>query len=104
VCTEARTVLRAVATDFYCNWWCIEFPSDSRIRHIPRCVHYHAHCFRLEAFYLFIYVLEVEAVFQSCIQLSADWFEYCFICEKFVACGEFCYTSKLRIHFGESIS
>jgi hypothetical protein len=26
---------------------------------------------------------------QMCISLSPDWFEYCFIYEKFFACGEF---------------
>jgi hypothetical protein len=39
-------------------------------------------------------MLEVEAVLQSCIPLSPDWSEYCFICEKFVACGEFSLTSN----------
>jgi hypothetical protein len=34
-------------------------------------------------------MLEEEAVPQSCIPLSPDWFEYCFIYEKFVACEEF---------------
>jgi hypothetical protein len=34
-------------------------------------------------------MLEVEAVPQSCILLSPDWFKYCFICEKSIACGEF---------------
>jgi hypothetical protein len=39
---EASTVLRAVAADFFCNCWYLEIPSDNRIRHIPRCVQYHA--------------------------------------------------------------
>jgi hypothetical protein len=34
-------------------------------------------------------MLEMEAVPQSCIPLSPDLFEYCFIYEKFVACREF---------------
>jgi hypothetical protein len=37
---EASTVLRAVAADFFFNCWCMEIPSDNRIRHVPRCVHY----------------------------------------------------------------
>jgi hypothetical protein len=36
------TVLRAVAADFLFNCWCVEIPSDNRIGHVPRCVHYHA--------------------------------------------------------------
>jgi hypothetical protein len=45
---EASAVLRAVATDFFVDSWYLEIPSDNRIRHIPRCVHYHAQGFRLE--------------------------------------------------------
>jgi hypothetical protein len=40
-----------------------------------------------------ISILEVEAVPQSCIPLNPDWFEYCFIYEKFVACGK-CLQSR----------
>jgi hypothetical protein len=47
MCAEASTVLRAVAADFFFNSWCLEIPSDNRIRHVPRCVHYHAQSFRL---------------------------------------------------------
>jgi hypothetical protein len=36
-----------------------------------------------------ISMLEVEAVPQTCIPLSPDWFGYCFIYEKCVACREF---------------
>jgi hypothetical protein len=42
MCAEASTVLRAVAADFFFNCWYLKIPSDNRIRHIPRCVHYHA--------------------------------------------------------------
>jgi dUTPase len=49
MCAEASTVLRAVAANFFFNCWCLEIPSDNRIRHIPRCVHDHAQGFRLEA-------------------------------------------------------
>jgi hypothetical protein len=49
VCSEASTVLRAVAADlFYC--WYLEIPSDNCIQHVLRCVHYHAQGFRLETF------------------------------------------------------
>jgi hypothetical protein len=34
VCAEASTVLSDVAPDFFCNCWCLEIPSDNRIRHI----------------------------------------------------------------------
>jgi hypothetical protein len=40
-------VLRAVAVF---NCWCLEIPSDIRIQHLPRYVHYQARSFRLEAF------------------------------------------------------
>jgi hypothetical protein len=43
VCAEASTVLRAVPADFFFNCWCLEVPSDNRIRRVPWCVHYHAH-------------------------------------------------------------
>jgi hypothetical protein len=65
MCAEASTVLRAVVADFFFNCWYLEIPSDNRIRHIPRCVHYHAQDFRLETSR--IYMLEVEAVPQNCI-------------------------------------
>jgi hypothetical protein len=45
MCAEASTVLRAVAADFFFNYWCLEIPSDNRIRHVPRWVHYHAQGF-----------------------------------------------------------
>jgi hypothetical protein len=48
---EASTVLRAVVEDFFFNCWYLEIPSDNRIRHIPRCVHYHAQGFRSETFH-----------------------------------------------------
>jgi hypothetical protein len=32
VCAEASAVLRAVAADFFFNCWCLEIPSDNRIR------------------------------------------------------------------------
>jgi hypothetical protein len=87
VCAEASTVLRAVAEDFFFNCSCSEIPSDNRIRHVPRCVHYHAQSFRLEAFQD-IYVGNRSRT-QDLYSISPDSFEYCFIYEKFVACGEF---------------
>jgi hypothetical protein len=42
MCAEASTVLRAIAEDFFFNCWCLEIPSDNRIRYTPRCVHCHA--------------------------------------------------------------
>jgi hypothetical protein len=35
------------------------------------------------------WMLDVEAVSQSCIPLSPDLSEYCFIYEKFVVCKDF---------------
>jgi hypothetical protein len=48
MCAEASTVLRALAADFFFNRRYLEIPSDNRIRHIPRCVHYHALGVRLK--------------------------------------------------------
>jgi hypothetical protein len=50
MCAEASTVLGAVAADFFFNCWYLEIPSDNRIQHILRRVHYHAQGFRLETF------------------------------------------------------
>jgi hypothetical protein len=50
MCAEASTVLRAEAADFFFNCLCLEIPSDNRIRHVPRFVHYHAQGFLLETF------------------------------------------------------
>jgi hypothetical protein len=78
VCAEASTVLRAVAEDF--NSWCLEIPSDNRIRHEPRCVHYHAQSFQLETFYDFYVGSGSRTTELSSV--SPDWFQYCFIYEK----------------------
>jgi hypothetical protein len=40
VCTEASTVLSAVAADLFFNCLCLEIPLDNRIRDIPRRVHF----------------------------------------------------------------
>jgi hypothetical protein len=83
VCTEARTVLRAVAADFFCNCWCTKIPSDNRIQHVTGCAHYHAQSFQLEAFQDF-YVRSGSRI-PELYSVSPDWFEYCFLYEKFVA-------------------
>jgi hypothetical protein len=84
MCAEASTILRAVAADFFFNCWYLGIPSDKRIQHIPRCVHYHVQGFRLEMFYVGSGSRTPELYF-----ISSDWSEYCFIFEKFVACREF---------------
>jgi hypothetical protein len=53
VCPETSTVLRAVEADFFFNCWYLLIHSDNRIRHIPRCVHYHAQGFQLETLHNF---------------------------------------------------
>jgi hypothetical protein len=87
VCAEASAVLRAVAADFFFNCLYLEISSDSRIRHIPRRFHYHTQGFRLEKFLNF-YVGSGSRT-PELYSVSPDWFEYCFIYEKFVAYGEF---------------
>jgi hypothetical protein len=87
MCAEASTVLRAVAADFFFNCWCLEILSYNRIRHLPRCVHYHAQGFRLEAFSDFY--IGSGSRDQKLYSVSPDRSDYCFVYEKFVACGEF---------------
>jgi hypothetical protein len=65
MCAEASTILRAVVVDFFFNCWYLDILLDNLIRHVPRFVHYRA---------------------QGHKSVSPDWFEYCFIYEKFVAC------------------
>jgi hypothetical protein len=50
MCAEASNVLRTVALDFFFNCWYLEIPSDNCIRHVPRCVSYHAQGLQLEMF------------------------------------------------------
>jgi hypothetical protein len=38
-CSDASSLLRTKAADFFFNSWWLEIHSDIRIRHIPRCVH-----------------------------------------------------------------
>jgi hypothetical protein len=35
VCTEAGTVLRAIAADFFFNCWYLEISADNRVWHVP---------------------------------------------------------------------
>jgi hypothetical protein len=84
---DASTILRAVAADFFFNCWYLEIPTDNRIRHIPRCVHYHAQGFRLERSR--IYILEVEAVPRVVFRKSRLVWVLSYIYKKFVACREF---------------
>jgi hypothetical protein len=84
VCAEASTVLRA---NFFFNCWYLEIPSSNRIRHVPRCVRYHAQGFRLETFWnLFVGSGSRSPELHS---VGPDWFVYCYIYEKSVACREF---------------
>jgi hypothetical protein len=87
VCAEASAVLRAVAADFFSNCWCLEIPSDNRIRHVPRCIYYHAQGLRLETFQN-VYVGSGSRT-PELHSVAPDWFGYCFIYVKFVARGEF---------------
>jgi hypothetical protein len=86
VCAEASTVLRAVAGDFFFNCWYLEIPSNKRIRHVPKCVHYLAQGLRLETFQNF-YVGSGSRTPEFC-SVSPDWFQYCFIYEKLIVCRE----------------
>jgi hypothetical protein len=74
MCTEAGTVLRAVAADFFFNCWFLDIPSDNRIRHVPRCVHYHAQGLRLETFQNVCDGSGSRT--PELYPVSPDWFEY----------------------------
>jgi hypothetical protein len=86
VYTEERTVLRAVTTDFYFKCWKLEirinvfgtYQGASTIM-----------CNTLDWKRSRISMFEVEAVPQQLYFIGPDWFEYCFVYENVVACGEF---------------
>jgi hypothetical protein len=63
MCAEASTILRVVAADFFFNYWYLEIPSDKRIQHILSLS-----CARLSIGNVLEFLLEVEAVTQSCIR------------------------------------
>jgi hypothetical protein len=65
----------------------LEIPSNNHIRHVARCLHYHAQSFRMEDFQD-SYAGSGSRT-PELYSVSPDCFEYCFICEKFVACGDF---------------
>jgi hypothetical protein len=92
MCAEASTILRAVAADFFFNCWYLEIPTDNHIRQIQRCVQYHSQVSRLETFQNF-YVGSGSRT-PELYSISPDWFEYCFIYEKFVACRKFWLSSE----------
>jgi hypothetical protein len=77
VYTEARTVLRAVVTDLFCNCWCLEIPPDNRIRQVPRCAYNRAQNFILEAFWGFNVWSGSRT--PQLWSVGPDWFEYCFV-------------------------
>jgi hypothetical protein len=68
--------------DFFFKYWRLEIPSNNRIRHIPRCVHYDVQGLRLETFQN-VYVGSGSRA-PELYSVSPDWFECCFIYEKFV--------------------
>jgi hypothetical protein len=87
VYAEASAILRAVATDFFFNFSYLEIPSDNRIRHLPRCVHYHVQGLQLETVQNFY--VGSGSRHPELYSVGPDWFEYCSMYEKFVACREF---------------
>jgi hypothetical protein len=86
MCAEASTVLRVVVADFFFNCWYLENTSDDRIRHVPRCVHYHAQGLRLEIFQNFY--VGIGSRTPELYTVSPNWFKYSFIDEKSAACCE----------------
>jgi hypothetical protein len=68
------------------------------IRHIPRCVRYHAQSLGLETF---------EYLYVGCgcgppelYSIGPDWFEYSFVDKDFVY-REFWFASEYPVHFRE---
>jgi hypothetical protein len=65
VYAEARTILKAVITDFFFNCWCLEIRSDNRIRHVPRCIYSHAQNLDWKRYRISLF--KVESGSHSCI-------------------------------------
>jgi hypothetical protein len=82
MCAEASTILRAVRADFFFNCWYTEIPSHNRIRHEPRCVHYHAQNFRLDSILCWKWKPYPRVVFRKSRLVSVLFYQ------KFVACVE----------------
>jgi hypothetical protein len=76
VCTVANTIFRAVVADFFFHCWYLEIPSNNRIRHVPRCVHYHAQGFQLETFQDFYVGNGIRT--PELYPISPNWFAYGF--------------------------
>jgi hypothetical protein len=77
VCTEEGTVLRAVVEDLFFNGLYLEIPSDNRIWHVQRSVHYHVQGLRLKTFQN-LYVGSGSRTLEL-YSVGPDWFEYCFV-------------------------
>jgi hypothetical protein len=77
VCTEAGTVLRTVALDFFFNCSYLEIPLDNRIQLLPRCVHYHVQGLILEMLQNFY--IGCGSCTPELYSVGPDWFEYCFV-------------------------
>jgi hypothetical protein len=73
VCTEAGSVLRAVAVDFFFSCCYLEIPSESRIRHVPKPSTGNVPeflCWKWKPY-------------PRVVPVSPNWFEYGFTDEKF---------------------
>jgi hypothetical protein len=65
MCAEASTVLRAVAADFFFNYWCLEIPSETVFGTYQGVSTIMRKAFGWKR--SMMSMLEVEAVPQSCI-------------------------------------
>jgi hypothetical protein len=63
--------------DLFFNCWYLEVPSDNHVRHVPRCVHYHAQGLQLEMFQNFY--VGCGSHTPELYSVGPDWFEYCFV-------------------------
>jgi hypothetical protein len=87
MCSEASTIVRAVAADFFFDCGDVEIPANESIRNIPGGVCYHAQGLRLESFEDFNVGGGGRA--PELYAVGPDRLEYCFIEEKFVCSGRF---------------
>jgi hypothetical protein len=87
VCAEANAVLRAVAADFFFKYWCLEIPSDNLFGTYQGASTIMRKAFDCKSFRISMFGSGSRT--QELYSVSPDWFEYCFIYEKFVACREF---------------
>jgi hypothetical protein len=71
-------VLRAVAADFIFNCWYLENPSNDRIRHVLKCVHYMRKAFDWKRSRIYLQEVEIQIGLSSTLYKRALLLVGCF--------------------------